>query len=74
MLYPSTGACWLIADDILCSLLPEDPVKRAEVRFVIEYFSSKITPLFYFVLRNMTEEGKKEYVEKITIAYKRVSV
>ncbi|CDH59938.1 glutathione s-transferase c-terminal-likeprotein [Lichtheimia corymbifera JMRC:FSU:9682] len=54
-------------------LLPEDPVKRAEVRFVIEYFSSKITPLFYFVLRNMTEEGKKEYVEKITIAYKRLN-
>lgn len=58
----------------LCSLLPEDPVKRAEVRFVIEYFSSKISPLFYGVLRNMTDEGKKEYVEKITGAYKRVSI
>ena len=64
----------LMANDVLCSLLPQDPVKRAEVRFVIEYFSSKITPLFYGVLRNMTEEGKKEYVEKITAGYKRVSI
>ncbi|KAI9311862.1 glutathione S-transferase, partial [Dichotomocladium elegans] len=56
----------------LKNLLPADPIKRAEIRFAIEYFSSKVSPQFYSVLRNCTDEGKQIYLNNLTAAYKRL--
>lgn len=54
------------------NLTPKDPVQRAQTRFVIEYFSSKLVPQFYKLITNNTEEQRKEYKEATEAAYKRV--
>lgn len=53
--------------------MPEDPVKRAEVRFFIEYYSSKVLPNMYALLTNPTDEGAQKFKENVSTAYKRVS-
>ncbi|CAO3595092.1 unnamed protein product [Absidia cylindrospora] len=50
-------------------LLPEDPVKRAEGRFAIEFYGSKILPHLYSLLRN--PDQKETFVHDMDTAYKR---
>ncbi|KAI8141193.1 glutathione S-transferase [Fennellomyces sp. T-0311] len=52
-------------------LLPADPVKRAQIRFVIEYWATKVSAAWYKSLRNNNEEGRKEYSEALNVAYTR---
>lgn len=54
------------------NLTPKDPVQRAQTRFAIEYFSTKLSPHFYKLVSNNTEEQRKEYKEATEAAYKRV--
>ncbi|ORZ03331.1 thioredoxin-like protein [Syncephalastrum racemosum] len=54
-------------------LLPANPVQRAQVRFVIEFYSSKVTPLQYGYIRNFTEEGKQNFITGIATAYERLN-
>ncbi|OBZ85474.1 Glutathione S-transferase omega-2 [Choanephora cucurbitarum] len=46
------------------NLLPKDPLKRAQIRFAIEYFSSKVTPEFYKFLMNIKAENARADYEK----------
>ncbi|KAK4519764.1 Chitin deacetylase 1 [Mucor velutinosus] len=45
------------------NLLPKEPLKRANVRFAIEYFSSKISSEFYKYLFNQSAENARENFE-----------
>lgn len=58
----------------IISLLPKDPIKRAEVRFVIEFFASKVASQQYALLSNFNEESAQKFKENVNAAYKRVSV
>jgi hypothetical protein len=55
----------------LCRLLPADPLKRAEGRFAIEFYSSKIVPNLYAILKN--PDQKESIVQDLNVAYQRVS-
>lgn len=55
----------------MCRLLPDDPLKRAEGRFAIEFYSSKIIPNMYAILKNVDQ--KESIVQDIDVAYRRVS-
>ncbi|RCI04033.1 hypothetical protein CU098_004651 [Rhizopus stolonifer] len=46
------------------NLLPKEPIKRANIRFVIEYFASKVAPEFYKLLMNFKAENAKADYEK----------
>ncbi|KAI8357277.1 glutathione S-transferase [Blakeslea trispora] len=46
------------------NLLPKDPLKRAQIRFAIEYFASKISPEFYKFVMNMKAEDARANYEK----------
>ncbi|KAI8146093.1 glutathione S-transferase [Fennellomyces sp. T-0311] len=54
-------------------LLPSDPIQRAQIRFVIEYFASKINPAGFKALGNLNEESIKEYKETVTAGYTRIN-
>ncbi|CEP08342.1 hypothetical protein [Parasitella parasitica] len=45
------------------NLLPKEPLKRAYVRFAIEYFSSKINSEFYKYIFNQNAENARENFE-----------
>lgn len=49
------------------SLLPKDPVKRAQIRFFIEHYSSKINSLFPKVLASLND---KEALNNIQTQYR----
>ncbi|KAI8340831.1 glutathione S-transferase [Chlamydoabsidia padenii] len=50
-------------------LLPDDPFKRAQGRFAIEFYSSKIIPNLYGLLKN--SDQKETIVHELDVAYKR---
>ncbi|SAM07085.1 hypothetical protein [Absidia glauca] len=50
-------------------LLPADPLKRAEGRFAIEFYSSKIIPNLYAILKN--PDQKESIVQELNVAYQR---
>ncbi|KAI8082816.1 glutathione S-transferase [Halteromyces radiatus] len=50
-------------------LLPDDPVKRAQGRFAVEFYGAKILPNLYGILRN--PDQKEAFVKDIDTAYKR---
>ncbi|KAG2228152.1 hypothetical protein INT45_009198 [Circinella minor] len=54
-------------------LLPSDPVTRAQIRFVIEYFSSKVTSAWYSFLRDFKKENLKNYLDALDAAYTRIN-
>ncbi|KAF1805323.1 thioredoxin-like protein [Mucor lusitanicus] len=45
------------------NLLPKEPLKRANIRFAIEYFSSKINTEFYKYVFNQSAENARENFE-----------
>lgn len=55
-------------------LLPKEPLKRAHVRFAIEYFSSKINTEFYkYVINQSAENARENFETNINTALIRVS-
>ncbi|KAI9033550.1 thioredoxin-like protein [Phycomyces nitens] len=52
-------------------LLPEDPFKRASIRFAIEFFSAKIVSSWYSFLVNYNEEKKNAFIAETEVAFKR---
>lgn len=57
------------------NLLPKEPIKRANVRFAIEYFASKIVAGFYKFAFNSKAEGAREtYETEVNAALVRVSI
>ncbi|KAL9548454.1 hypothetical protein MBANPS3_005667 [Mucor bainieri] len=44
-------------------LLPKEPLKRANIRFAIEYFSSKVSTEFYKYVFNQSAENARENFE-----------
>lgn len=54
-------------------LLPADPVQRAQVRFVIEFYAAKVISQQYAYIRNFTEEGKEAFVTGLAKAYERLN-
>ncbi|KAI9497216.1 glutathione S-transferase [Zychaea mexicana] len=56
------------------SLLPSDPVKRAQIRFVIEFVTSKIIGPFKVLIQSFKEEvGRQKYIESAGAAYSRLN-
>ncbi|KAI7907543.1 thioredoxin-like protein [Cokeromyces recurvatus] len=47
-------------------LLPEEPIKRANIRFAIEYFGSKVAPTLYKLIPNYTDANAIEEFKKNT--------
>jgi glutathione S-transferase len=57
------------------NLLPKEPLKRANIRFAIEYFSTKVNAVFYKYVFNSKAEGAREAFEKdVNAGLVRVSV
>jgi glutathione S-transferase len=55
-------------------LLPKEPIKRANIRFAIEYFGSKVNASSYKYVFNSKAEGAREaYENDINAALVRVS-
>ncbi|KAI9497062.1 glutathione S-transferase [Zychaea mexicana] len=55
-------------------LLPSDPVQRAQIRFAIEYFASKVSSAWYgFLLRDYSKENLPKYTEGLEAAYSRIN-
>ncbi|KAI8381427.1 glutathione S-transferase [Radiomyces spectabilis] len=55
-------------------LLPNDAVKRAEVRFLIEYYSSNVVSNWYKHLRENANSGSREdYIAVLDKAYRRIN-
>ncbi|KAI9270345.1 glutathione S-transferase [Phascolomyces articulosus] len=54
-------------------LLPADPVKRAQIRFAIEYFSSKVSSAWYGFLRDFKKENLQKYSDALDAAYARLN-
>ena len=63
----------VIMFQLLCRLLPSDPVKRAQIRFAIEFYASKVTSAWYGFLRDFKKENLKNYLDALDAAYARVS-
>lgn len=60
---------------IMHSLLPKEPLKRAHVRFAIEYFSSKISAEFYkYVFNQSAENARANFETNVDAALNRVSI
>lgn len=57
------------------SLLPKEAIKRANVRFAIEYFGSKINSGFAKYAYSSKVEGSREtYLKDVNAALVRVSI
>ncbi|KAF7730281.1 hypothetical protein EC973_002524 [Apophysomyces ossiformis] len=55
-------------------LLPKDPLKRAQIRFAIEHYSSKVAPLWYKHIKQLnTSEGRQTYVEELDAGLRRLN-
>ncbi|KAI9270341.1 glutathione S-transferase [Phascolomyces articulosus] len=54
-------------------LLPADPVKRAQSRYIIEYFSSKVTSPWYGFLSDFKKENLNKYTDALDVAYTRIN-
>lgn len=52
-------------------LLPNDAIKKANGRFAIEYYSSKVLPNLYGAIRNPSDQ--ETYDKAVDEAFKRVS-
>lgn len=77
---PSKYCVWArrgwVADSAMCvySLLPKEPLKRANIRFAIEYFSSKINTEFYkYVFNQSAENARENFETNVNAALIRVS-
>lgn len=56
-------------------MLPKEAIRRANVRFAIEFFGSKITPAFYKFVLNSKESGAfEQYKETINAGLERVRI
>lgn len=63
-----------VSDCCMRRLLPKEPLKRAHVRFAIEYFSSKINTEFYkYVINQSAENARENFETNINTALIRVS-
>jgi glutathione S-transferase len=62
-----------MCDSCRNSLLPKEPLKRANVRFAIEYFGTKIAPEPYKYFGNKAENALETFKKSINEALKRVS-
>lgn len=59
---------------IMRSLLPKEPLKRAHVRFAIEYFSSKVNAEFYkYIFDQSAENARANFETNVNVALNRVS-
>jgi glutathione S-transferase len=56
------------------SLLPKEPLKRANIRFAIEYYASNISPNIYSYARNKEANAEETFRENVNKAFKRVSI
>jgi hypothetical protein len=56
-----------------CSLLPKEPLRRANVRFAIEFYASKFGPEV-FKYTSGPERNLEEFKTNINNAFKRVSL
>lgn len=56
------------------SLMPKEPIKRANIRFAIEHFGSKITPEMYKYAINSKEDAGAldKFKENVNTGLKRV--
>ncbi|KAI9497063.1 glutathione S-transferase [Zychaea mexicana] len=55
-------------------LLPRDPVKRAQIRFAIEYFSSKVSSVWYnFLMHEFKKENLAKCIEGLEAGYTRIN-
>jgi hypothetical protein len=60
---------------IIHSLLPKEALKRAHVRFAIEYFSSKINAEFYkYVFNQSAENARANFETNVNAGLIRVSI
>lgn len=60
---------------IMKRLLPDNALKRAQIRFFVEYFSSKVSPHQYKILGNLeNKEARQTAYNDINTALVRVSV
>lgn len=60
---------------IIRSLLPKEPLKRAHVRFAIEYFSSKVNAEFYkYIFDQNAENARANFQTNVNAALNRVSI
>lgn len=60
---------------IMHSLLPKEALKRAHVRFAIEYFSSKINAEFYkYIFDQSAENARANFETNVNASLNRVSI
>ncbi|KAG2228153.1 hypothetical protein INT45_009199, partial [Circinella minor] len=54
-------------------LLPTDPIKRAQVRFVIQYYWSKVALSWYRHFQNIKNADPRTYIYSLYSAYTRIN-
>ncbi|KAI9270346.1 glutathione S-transferase [Phascolomyces articulosus] len=54
-------------------LLPTDPVKRAQIRFVIQYYWCKVSLAWFSHFQNLKGSDSRKYIAKLQVAYTRIN-
>ncbi|KAI8146094.1 glutathione S-transferase [Fennellomyces sp. T-0311] len=54
-------------------LLPSDPILRAQIRFVIQFYDTKIFSAGNNALSDLSDQGLKRYVDTVTPGYARIN-
>ncbi|KAI9497215.1 glutathione S-transferase [Zychaea mexicana] len=54
-------------------LMPDDPTKRAQIRFAIEHYSSKIISTWANYMRNFKDGDRQSYIDTLEAAYSRLN-
>ncbi|KAF7730279.1 hypothetical protein EC973_002522 [Apophysomyces ossiformis] len=56
------------------NLLPKDPLKRAQIRFAIEFFTVKVAPIWFtYVLQSQDPQARQVYIDNMNTGLRRLN-